>query len=454
MEDPLGSPGPVPIPGLWPQIPVILLLILLSGFFTLFEASLAAAGKVRLRRLAEEHRRYRPVLRALEAENDDNPPGNSGFSPAAAARTWTTLLRLLAGCLTGFNIAGLPAPWVSGSFPGGLFYIVLHAAVLILGTVLLGDLLPRLTALAAPEKIAAGLYPFIAFFAVPLRPLIALSAIFSALVRRLFLANHQRAGMTEDELHRALAEGEKSGIVESRERTMVEGVFYLGDRPVRAFMTHRSEIRWLDINMPPEDILARALEYRDQRCFPVADGSLDQIIGAVYLEDLILDRLEGEHRGLRDIMKKAQFVPETMSALKAFESFKRGEANFLFVIDEYGGFAGIISVRDLVEEIVGELSAPRPEEEVLVAREDGTWLADGSLNIDEAAKRLALPGLAEEHSDYHTLAGFVLSLAGEVPRTGESFTYQGFRFEVADMDGNRIDKILIHPPENDEKNEG
>ena len=444
MEDPLGSPGPVYLSGLWPRLLIILLLILLSGFFTLFEASLAAAGKVRLRRLAEEHRRYRPVLRALEAENDDNPSGNPGFRPAAAARIWTSLLRLLAGCLSGFSIAGLPAPGITGPFP--LLSIALHAAVLILGTVFLGDLLPRLTARAAPERIAAGIYPFVAFFAVPLRPLVALSAAFSALVRRLFLVNHQRAGMTEDELRRALAEGEKSGIVESRERTMVEGVFYLGDRPVGAFMTHRSEIQWLDVNVPMKKVLIRVLEYRDQRCFPVADGSLDQIIGAVYLEDIILDQLEGEHRGLRDIMKKAQFVPETMSALKAFESFKRGEANFLFVIDEYGGFAGIISVRDLVEEIVGELSASRPEGEALVAREDGTWLADGSLNIDEAAKRLALPGLAGEHSGYHTLAGFVLSLAGEVPRTGESFIYQGFRFEVADMDGNRIDKLLISPP--------
>jgi putative hemolysin len=450
MEDPLGSPGPELFSCFWPRLPAILFPVLLSGFFALFEASLAAAGKVRLRRLAEEHRRYRPVLRALEAGSDENPFGNPGFRPAAAARIWIILLRILAGFLAGLNIAGLPAPW----FPGGILCVALHAVVLILGTVLLGDVLPGLAARIAPEKIAAGLCPLIAFFAVPLRPLIALGAAFSAPIRRLFPASRERAGMTEDELHRALAEGEKSGIVESKERTMVEGVFYLGDRPVGAFMTHRSEIRWLDVNAPMEEVLAGALEYREQRCFPVADGTLDQIIGAVYLEDIILDRLEGANRGLKGIMKQAQFIPETMSALKAFESFRKGEANFLFVIDEYGGFAGIISVRDLMEEIVGELSAPRPEEDAIVAREDGSWLADGGLNIDEAAKCLALPGLAEEHPDYHTLAGFVLSLAGEVPRTGERFMYQGFRFEVADMDGNRIDKLLIFPPEDDEKNEG
>ncbi|MDR2159445.1 MAG: hemolysin family protein [Treponema sp.] len=454
MEDPLGSPVQEP-PGFWLSIFVILFLILMSGLFVLFEASLAAAGKVRLRRFAEEHKKYRPVLRALETENDDNPLKNPGFRPAAAARIWIILLRMLAGFLAGFNIAGFPAPQLSaGLLHGAPLSIALHAVILILGTVLLGDVLPLLAARIAPEKIAAGIYPFVALFAIPLRPLIALSAAFSVLIRRLFPADHKAAGMTEDELHRALAEGEKSGIVESRERTMVEGVFYLGDRPVGAFMTHRSEIQWLDINAPPEEIRTKALEYRDQRCFPVADGSLDQIIGAVYLEDIVLDQLEGEHRGLRGIIKSVQFVPETISALKAFESFKRGEANFLFVIDEYGGFAGIISVRDLVEEIVGELSASRPEEEAIIAREDGTWLAGGSLNIDDAAKHLSLPGLAEEHSDYHTLAGFVLSLAGEVPRTGESFTYRGFRFKVIEMDGNRIDKIIICPPEGDEEKEG
>ncbi|MDR1898414.1 MAG: hemolysin family protein [Treponema sp.] len=454
MEDPLGSPGQGQFPGSWPQLLVILFFILLAGVFTLFEASLAACGKARLRGYAEERRKYRPVLRALEAANGKNPLSDPGFRPAAAAKIWILLLRMLAGFLAGFNIAGLPPPRAFSGLSldqahsaGTPLAIVLYAAVLILGTVLLGDVLPRLAALSAPEKIAAGLFPIAAFFAIPVVPLIALSARFSALVRRLFLANHQAAGMTEDELHRALAEGEKSGIVERTERTMVEGVFYLGDRPVGAFMTHRSEIQWLDINAPAEEFRARALEYRDQRCFPVADGTLDQIAGAVYLEDIILDQIEGGTRGLAAIMRKAPFVPETLSALKAFEAFKKGEANFLFVIDEYGGFAGIVSIRDLMEEIVGELSGSPQEGEAITAQQDGSWLADGSLNIDEAAERLALPSLVEEHSGYHTLAGFVLSLAGELPKTGDSFAYRGFRFTVADMDGNRIDKVLIRPPE-------
>jgi putative hemolysin len=248
--------------------------------------------------------------------------------------------------------------------------------------------------------------------------------------------------MTEDELHQVLLESEKHGIVESNERTMVEGVFYLGDRPVGAFMTHRSEIQWLDCNEPYEEIRKKALEYRDQRCFPVVNGSQDAIIGAVYIEDIIIDMALPKPAGLRAIMMKPQFVPETMSALKAFESFKQGQANFLFVMDEYGGLAGLISITALVEEIVGELSAPVKKDDPLIRQEDGSWLADGTLNIDEAVEALSLTGLPED-DDFHTLAGFVLYLAGELPQVGDVFEYQGYKFKVVDKDGNRIDKLLI-----------
>jgi len=253
---------------------------------------------------------------------------------------------------------------------------------------------------------------------------------------------HKNA-MTEDDLRSALIESEKSGNVESNARTMVEGVFYLGDRPVGAFMTHRSEIQWFNIDDLPDDICAKALQYRDQRCFPVADGSADAIIGAVYLDDILIERITGTGKSLREIMKKVQFVPETMPALKAFEAFKRAQANHIFVMDEYGGFAGILSIRNLIEEIVGDLVEHPEETDSIVLQDNGTWLADGGVNIDDAAEQLSLPDLAEDHPGYHTLAGLVLSLAGELPRTGDSFAYRGFCFTVTEMDGNRIDKIEI-----------
>jgi putative hemolysin len=272
-------------------------------------------------------------------------------------------------------------------------------------------------------------------------PMIFLQSIGKRL-RQIFPKAKQH-NMTEDELRHALKEGEKSGIVESKEITMVEGVFYLGDRPLSTFMTHRSDIQWLDINTPADEIRTKVLEHREQRCFPVVSGTLDSIMGAAYLEDIIIDIVSGAPAGLKTIMKKALFAPETMPALKAFESFRKGKADFLFVMDEYGGFAGMVSLHTLMEEIVGELTAPANQTEETVQQEDGTLLADGSLNIDDAAELLSLPELSAAHSDYHTLAGFVLSLAGELPHTGDHFVYQGHRFTVLDMDGNRIDKIGI-----------
>ena len=414
---------------------IILALIILSGLFSLFDSALTACRKPRLQKQAHEGktgRLYGAVLAAL-----DNPR-----ILTLTCRLWINLLRILAAFLAAFCV-------MQYTRPAGHSAAVLITAASVLGIglaiFLLGDIIPRFAARTAPERITATLLPLLNFFSLPLKPFNYLVLRFGAYLRPVFHLEESGRGMTEDELRLALMEGEKSGIVESKERTMVEGVFYLGDRPVGAFMTHRSEIQWLDVNAPPEEIRAKALEYRTQRCFPVTNGNLDEIAGAVYLEDIILDQAESSPRGLRAIMKKAQFVPETMSALKAFESFKQGQANFLFVMDEYGGLAGIISSRALVEEIVGELAAPMQKEESLIRQEDGAWLADGHLNIDEAAEILSLPGLAGESGSYHTLAGFVLSLAGELPYAGDSFVYQGYRFTVKEMAGNRIDKLFITP---------
>jgi putative hemolysin len=208
-------------------------------------------------------------------------------------------------------------------------------------------------------------------------------------------------------------------------------------------MTHRSEIQWLDIRAGAEEIRAMVREHGAQGCFPVADGTLDEISGGVFLEDILQALSEGLSQGLSPLIKKVGFIPETMSALKSFEAFKRGETDYLFVMDEYGGFAGLLSVRDLIEEIVGQLSENAGEEESILPQEDGTWLADGSASIDDIAAVLDLDSLTESHQDYHTLAGFILSLAGEIPKTAASFSSNGFNFKIVDMDGNRIDKVLI-----------
>jgi len=257
-------------------------------------------------------------------------------------------------------------------------------------------------------------------------------------------AGISRRKMTEEELHLALLEGEKSGVVESRERSMVEGVFYLGEKPVSAFMTHRSEIQWLDIDSGPDEAREAALNAVDQFYFPVVQGDPDEVAGAVSVQDILKTLLTSDSwPGLRSIMRPPYFIPETMSALKAFEAFKKADTSNVFVMDEYGGFAGILTVRNLIEEITGELSVSSRAEETVAKQDDGTWLADGGVSIDDIAGVLELPGLGDDQGDYHTLAGFILYLAGEIPKAGACFDYNGFRFRILGIDGNRIDKVSI-----------
>jgi len=401
---------------------IILALILFSGIFSLFDYALAFCKKTRFEK--KQGKIYKSVLKALE-----NPKKLS-----LVCRVWINILRILAAFFTGFTVIRYLETAHAGRIVNVL---VIAASALVLGifTTLFADALPKIIAHAKPEETAAFLILFIKFLGVPMIPFIYPALKFSSLFPQ------KNNNITEDELRNVLLESEKQGIVESNERTMVEGVFYLGDRPVEAFMMHRSEIQCLDVNAPYNETKVKVIENR-QRCYPVVDGSPDEIVGAVDLDDVVFDMAQENPKGLRAIMKKAQFIPQTMSALKAFESFKHSQTNFLFVMDEYGGLSGVISIRMLFEEIVGELSAPVKKEEPIKIQEDGTWLADGTLNIDDAAEVLSLANLREK-GDFQTLAGFVLSIAEELPQAGDSVEYQGYKFTVKEMDGNRIDKILI-----------
>ncbi|MDR2746706.1 MAG: hemolysin family protein [Treponema sp.] len=435
--------------GPWPLIPVILGIVLLGSLFALFELALDSARKGRLRSLAEGGNEvYR---RALEAAEDP-------LFYIHACRIWIAVLRVLAGVLGGFLVRPLGDILLPGGKAAGFRGDLAAAAAVIfllsLAVVILGIFIPRIAAAAAPEKVIVWLLPWVRFLALPCRPLLSLYSLIDTLVRRLFrLDSAGAAGMTEDELRGALAEGEKSGLVESEERTMVEGVFYLGDRPAGAFMTHRSEIQWLDAHAGLREIRNTMGEHGDQGCFPVAEDTLDNIQGVLYREDFFRGLAEGLpqegpnediSRWLKPLIRKVSFIPETMSALKAFEAFRKGNTDYLFVMDEYGGFSGILSIRDLIEEIVGELSMAAPEDEEIRPQGEGIWIAGGSVNFDDILKVLELgqPG-GEDHPDYHTLAGFILSIAEEIPRPGARFVHGNYEFKILDMDGNRIDRVLI-----------
>jgi putative hemolysin len=430
MEDPGGASK------FYPYIAGILAVILTGGFLSFLKTALACCRKARLRSLAEEGNAG--CAKVLELFEKAGPY-------QASLRLWIIFLEILSGCAGGVGLSSpLRAIFTAWALPGPELLGVLITALLTTAVFFIfGEVIPRQIALVSPEIFTAAFLPVIRILSVPAMPLLFVNAVVSALARKIPAPDSAFHGMTEEELRTALVEGEKSGIVEREERTMVEGVFYLGDRRVGTFMTHRPEIQWLDINAGPEEARKVAGNSGEQRYFPVADGDLDEVSGAVSVQDILQALLDGPWPGLKALMEKPYFVPETMPAIKAFEAFKKAGANYLFVMDEYGGFAGILTVRNLIEEIVGQLSVSAPEGEDFLKQEDGTWLADGSVNIDDAARALSLSGLQGDRSEYHTLAGFILDLAEEIPRTGACFDYNGYRFKIVDMDGNRIDKVMI-----------
>jgi len=396
MEDPL--------PAL-----ILFSLVLASGFFSLASVAINLARNPRLR--------LQVRLQKQAAIGDILEQATKSERILFSMRMWNLLARFAGGVLGFYYYPSIPV-----------------LAALALAFILFTELLPRLISSINPEAILLPLLPFLSVLSLPWNPMYLLVSGFSA-----------KRDMGEEEFREALEEGEKTGAVETKERSMVEGVLYLGDRPVSAFMTHRSEIEWLDIDASMEEVREKALTFRSQGFFPVIRETQDNIAGVVSVLDILASLADtgDSWKGLASIMKKPRFIPETLSALKAFEAFKQeGEYN-LCVMDEYGGFAGSLRIRDLVEEIIGELENT-PEEEEIILQDDGTWLAGGSVSLDDLAETPGLEALEQEQGkDYHTLAGFILKLAGEIPRAGERFDWEGYRFTVVELDGNRIDKVLI-----------
>ncbi|MCL2558478.1 MAG: CNNM domain-containing protein, partial [Treponema sp.] len=315
MEDPWSSAAFFPA--------LCAALVAAGGFFSLFSHALRSSKKAVLSKESEaagarRAARLRRTIAAFER------PARS----LAAAGFWGGALRAFAAALAGIGAARL-APEGSAF---AAWILVALSALAIATAILAADHAARRAARHAPEQVAAALLPAISAFALPLAPLFFLARKVAALTRRVFPSRAEDEGITEDELRAALIEGEKSGIVESGEREMVEGVFYLGDRPLGAFMTHRSELRWLEADSGLACALEKALEQNAQACFPVADGSLDAIVGAAYREDIVLAAARDPGASLRSVMRKASFAPETMPALKAFKIFRPGETEALFVM--------------------------------------------------------------------------------------------------------------------------
>ena len=439
---------------LLPVICGMVFLFLSGAVLSMLKTALSVARKPKLHSLIEAGEdKYHTVLKA--AKN----PGPF----LASLRIVIIFIEIATGLLCALAFSSpLGKIFILAGFPANAAFLP-AALVLALASVtfffIFCEAIPRQIALARPETLCAALFPLVHLCYLLSFPLIHLAMVISAFMDNLLSSptnsnaarpaprNSQRGessrGITEAELRHTLIEGEKSGAVESKERSMVEGVFYLGNRPVGAFMTHRSEILWLDIGAGPDESRQAAEQSGDQFHIPVAGDDLDEVLGMVTVLDIYKALMIHPWPGLASFMRAPYFIPETISGLKAIEAFKNAASNTLFVMDEYGGFAGMLTLRSLIEEIVGGLSQSQREEETIIRQDDGSWLAGGGISIDDAAGELDLPLPGEEHGDYHTLAGFILELAGEIPHTGECFSYNGYKFMIMEMDGNRIDKVRI-----------
>jgi putative hemolysin len=356
------------------------------------------------------------------------------------------MVGIIAGAFGGARLAGTVAAGMEMlPFPVPFVQEIAFALVVLVITYLsliLGELVPKQLALRDPEKIAILVARPLAALARFTAPMVWLLGASSALVLRFFgPARPSDQAVTEEEVKAVVAEGAQAGALETEERHMIERVLRLGDKPVRALMTPRNDIAWLDRNEALENLPERLRAAHVTR-FIVADGRVDNVVGVVAAKDLLDQLLAGGPMSLDAALRQPLVLPDTLTALDALERLRGDPLGMALVMDEYGSFEGMVTASDLLEAIIGELgpSEPMPSE-AAVLRFDGSLLLDGSMPSDELRARLDLPEMPGAGT-YHTVAGLMLALLRRVPREGDRIVWAGWRFEIVDMDGRRVDKVL------------
>jgi len=424
------------------QIVIILALIIANGFFAMAEIAIVSARKVRLQQRAEEGDKGAKI--ALELANSP-----SRF--LSTIQIGITLAGILAGAFGGATIAERLAPalnrisWIAPH--GGavsLFLVVLGITFL---SLIIGELVPKQIALHHAERISAAVAPSMRTLSWLAAPLVQLLSLSTHLVLRAFgVRPSAEATVTEEEIKLMIEQGTQEGVFELTEQEIVERVFRLADRTANSLMTPRPDVVWLDPSEPPEEIQQK-ITADSHTHYPVAEGQIDHIIGLVNSKDLLSQNLSCQPIDLRSVLRPALFIPESMSALDMLERFKQKRTHVAFVIDEHGGFQGLVTTSDILEAIVGDIPMPDEAEEAeIIQREDGSWLVDGKVPADDLKDLLQTDELPFENENlYQTLGGLVMAFLGRIPKSGDHFEWGGFRFEVMDMDGHRVDKVLIDP---------
>lgn len=425
---------------IWVEISIIMVLIILNGIFAMSEIAIVSARKARLQHLANEGNRHAGIALALA-----NTPG----SFLSTVQIGITLIGILAGAYSGATIAA-----ELKNFLSGISQLAPYRETLSLGAVVLcitffslviGELVPKRIALNNPEKIAVVM-------ATPMR---ILSKITMPLVHLLSISTHvvlsilrikpsDEPPVTEEEVKILIDQGARSGVFEEMEQDMVESVFRLADRKVGAIMTARPDVIFLNLDDSP-DVNWKKISESGHSNFPVYQTCEDNILGIASLKTLWTVCASGKPIELKDGLIKPLFVPENLPALKLLTLLRQSGMHVALVVDEYGTIQGLVTPQDIFKSIVGELaSAHSSGHSHAVQREDGSWLLDGMLPVDEFKDMFRISSLPnEEEEQFNTIGGFVMMHLGRVPATADHFEWDGLRFEVVDMDGRRVDKVLV-----------
>ena len=418
------------------EIAVVVVLVLVNGVLALSELAVISARRSRLQMLADGGNAGAAAALALA-----NNPGRF----LSTIQIGITLIGVVAGAFSGATLAdrlgdhletyGLSTRVADGIAFGGVVTAITYLSLIA------GELVPKQLALRNPEAIAAVMARPLAFLALVAAPVVFLLDVSSRACLRLLGSQPSPAQVvTEEEIKLLVAEATDAGVVEQVEKEMIAGVMRLGDRPVRAIMTPRHEVDWIDLSAEPEEI-RRKIRTSQHTTLPAGHGTVDAVSGVIRTRDMLDAYLDGEDGfDPRTLVRRAPAVPDTADALDVIKTLKREKSQLALVVDEYGSFEGVVSTDDILETIAGEFSEDRHEARPdAVRREDGTWLVDGAFAIDELAERLQMPLPGER--DYHTVAGFVLAELRRLPNEGDRLSWAGWRLEVIDMDGRRIDKV-------------
>ena len=418
------------------ELLVVFLLILFNGFFALSEMAVMTSRKSRLRQKALTDRRAQTALELAEAPDRF----------LSAVQVWISLLGILTGYFGGGSLSRMlevkleRVPMLVDYAEG--FSVAVSVGLILVVSVVLGELVPKRLATLRPERVATYVARPMQFLASVAKPAVTFLSWATGMLLRLLGAHRLGSGkISEEEIKLLVAESHEQGVIDDDERKMVNRVLTLGDRSVDSLMTPRNRITWLDVESTWDENLALMRAEPHSR-FPLCRGNEQEVIGIIDMKNLV--GLVGEP-DLAALAQPALFVPDTAPALRLVERFRDVDASLALVVDEYGDIQGVVTLTDVFAAVVGRVAAQSElQDDAVVRREDGSWLIDASLGTDDLRELLGVGELPQEaEHEFRTAAGMLMTRFGRIPKVGEYFEWGGYRFEVVDLDGARIDKILI-----------